>query len=110
MLIENQRHIFGPPHRRGPHDLSRLPRAFGPSVLRTPPASIHPDHRPPCSRWPFPTDSRVCALDESVASLFWPSPPIGGVSASNVTSIAAVPFMLGPEAVRCHRVMGSSIS
>ena len=26
-LIENQRHIVGPPQRRGPHDLSRLPRA-----------------------------------------------------------------------------------
>ena len=68
MLIENHRHIVGPPQRRGPHDLSRLPRASGPSSVRVPSISIQPDQRPACSRWPLPTDNRVAADDESAAS------------------------------------------
>src|SRR5205823_12741096 len=87
---ENHRPLVGPPHRRGAHDLSRLPLASVPSSWRTPSRETHPDHRPACSRWPFPTDVAVEALDPSCARPC-PSTPTAGVRARNVRSRASRP-------------------
>ena len=71
-LIENQRHICGPPQRRGPHDLSRLPRAVAASSRQVSPSSvIVPSQVPDCSRWPLPT---VDAVDAALSSLRWVRP------------------------------------
>src|SRR5690606_3919490 len=52
----NQRHIWGPPQRRGPHDLSRLPRAVAADSAQVSPSrAIAPSQVPACSRWPLPT-------------------------------------------------------
>ena len=67
MLIENQRHIFGPPQRRGPHDLSRLPRASDELVRvrrrpRSNPSSARPARGGPCRRTARGRRARALAL------------------------------------------------
>ena len=101
------------PHLR-PAPAARSPRlvaiAAGLPSSRVTSGVDPPVQRPPCSRWPLPTDWRVAASTSRHASRFWPSAPIAGVRASKMTSIESSPFSDLPSAVSRHRCIGSSIS
>ena len=88
MLMENQRHIFGPPQRRGPQDRSRLPCAPCHS-WRVPSTVSVPVQRPACSRCPLPTVPAAAAASADFGPpLGCPSVPMAGVTASKRTSRA----------------------
>ena len=101
MLIENQRHIVGPPHRRGPHDLSRLPARVDELVA----GAVDVDPAGPPTRlfeMPLPTMAPRRRARAAVLERPWPSTPTAGVRASNVRS-SATPVGVGGEPPRLHR-------
>ena len=119
--MENQRHILGPPQRRGPQERSRLPWAPRHS-WRTPSTVSVPVQRPACSRWPLPTVPAAAAASADLGPpLGWPSVPMAGVMASKRTSsatgtgwVASSPRPHGractvPSMVSCHDCSGSSM-
>ena len=94
-----------PSERRGPHDLSRLPRPS--KRQRSPSTCTSPRQHPDCSKCPCPKEPKTALPAAALTCRPCASTPMAGVSALNVrSSWTAQPSSLQPLPLRCQVIMG----